>query len=89
MKIIKHSTIRNTSSREFSRLAEIAKNVAKEIEDLIEDLISGDIIVGKAKADEDGVNIKEYYAKIADIPSISTDIYPYTDQEIDEILGVS
>ncbi len=60
----------------------LAQSVKSEIED-------GSIVAARAIADENGVNINTYYAKIADIPYISTDIYPYTDEEIDEILGIS
>lgn len=61
---------------------------SQEVAQLKSDIQDGTVIAARAYADENGININTYYAKIADVPSISTDIYPYTDEEIDAILGV-
>lgn len=67
----------------------IARGLAiKSGSDIISDLEDGSIIVARAYEDQNGVNIDEYYAKIADVPYISTDFYPYTSAEIDSLLGV-
>lgn len=67
----------------------IAQNASGSTTALQTAIENGTVIAGRAMADENGVNINTYYAKIADVPSISTDIYPYTDAEIDTILGIS
>ena len=58
------------------------------VNNLQNDITSGNLIVTKAYSDQAGVNIKTYYAKKTDIEHITVDIIPYTDAEIDSLLGI-
>lgn len=51
-------------------------------------LADGSIIAARTYGDENGVNLMGDYAKLADLPYIAADVYPYTDDELASLLGI-
>ena len=65
------------------------KSSLNKITNLYNNLVNGSIIAARTYGDEDGDNLADLYAKLADLPYIAADVFPYTEEELKELLGIT